>query len=336
MHAVLGLVEDLGVRGEEDLVRDLADIIAELLLGSGHRGVEVVEGGQAVQEDAVGILGGLEHLARDLVGGEQLDALGDLVLFTHGGPDVGVERVGALDEFSVLTVLDDGAGLLADLAAVFDDVSGGRELLRTPADIVDAELSADVHEAVGDIVARVAAEDELALAQRLFGVLHQRQDIGKRLRRVVDVGQAVPHGNARVGGKPLDDLLVVAAVLDAVVEAAEDLGGVDHRFLLAHLGGLGIEEGDVRALVVSGDFERAAGAGRGLFKQQHDVLAGEQVAADAGALFGLEVSGEIEHIADLVGSEVFQRQERTAFQIYGHGIVLLLSFYSQNLSKASK
>ena len=312
---------ELGER--EDLVRDLADIVAELLLRSGHRGVEVVEGRQAVQENAVGILGSLEHLARDLVGGEQLDALGDLVLFAHGGPDVGVERVRALDEFSVLAVLDDGAGLLADLAAVFDDVSGGRELLRTPADIVDAELGADVHQAVGDIVARVAAEDELALAQRLFGVLHQRQDIGKRLRRVVDVGQAVPHGNARVGGETLDDLLVVAAVLDAVVEAAEDLGGVDHRFLLAHLGGLGIEESDVRALVVSGDFERAAGAGRGLFEQQHDVLAGEQVAADAGALFGLEVSGEIEHVADLVGGEVLQRQERTAFQINGHGIVLL-------------
>ena len=201
---------------------------------------------------------------------------------------------------------------------------------------MDAELSADVHEAVGDVVARVAAEDELALAERLLGVLHQRQDIGKRLGGVVNVGQAVPNGNARVGGETLDDLLVVAAVLDAVVEAAQDLGGVNHRFLLAHLGRLGIEEGDACAFIISGDLERAAGAGRGLFKQQHDVLAGEQVAADAGALFGLEVSGEIEHIADLVGGEVFQRQERTAFQINGHGIVLLLSFYSQNLSKASK
>ena len=41
-------------------------------------------------------------------------------------------------------------------------------------------------------------------------------------------------------GETLDDLLFVASVLDAVVEAAQDLGGVDHRFLLAHLGGLGI------------------------------------------------------------------------------------------------
>ena len=203
VHAVFGLVENLGVGGEKDLVRDLADIIAELLLRSGHRGVEVVEGGQAVQENAVGILRSLEHLARDLVGGEQLDALGDLVLFAHGSPNIGVEGVRALEKRSVLTVLHDGTGLLADLAAVFDDVSGGRELLRAPADIVDAELSADVHQAVGDVVARVAAEDELALAQRLFGVLHQREDVGKRLRRVVDVGQAVPHtGTPALAARP--------------------------------------------------------------------------------------------------------------------------------------
>ena len=43
-----------GFREREDLVRNLADIVAELLLGSGHGGVGVVEGGQAVQEDAVG------------------------------------------------------------------------------------------------------------------------------------------------------------------------------------------------------------------------------------------------------------------------------------------
>ena len=183
-----------------------------------------------------------------------------------------------------------------------------------------AELGADVHQAVGHVVAGIAAEDELALAQRLFSVLHQREDVGQRLGGVVNVCQAVPNGNTRVGGKPLDDLLVVAAVLDAVVEAAEDLGGVDHRFLLAHLGGLGIEESDVRALVVSGDFERAAGAGRGLFKQQHDVLAGEQVAADTGALLRLQVGGEVEHIADLIGREILQREKRTAFQINGHGI----------------
>jgi len=276
-----------------------------------------------VQEDAVGILGGLQHVAGDLEGREQLDALGDLVLFAHGSPNIGVERVSALEQLLVLAVLDDGASLLADLAAVLDDVSRGSKLLRAPADIVDAELGADVHEAVSNVVARVAAENELALAQRLLGVLHQGENVGQRLGGVVNVGQAVPDGNAGVGGETLNDLLVVAAVLNAVIEAAEDLGGVDHRFLLAHLGRLGIEEGDVRALVVSGDLKRAAGAGRGLFKQQHDVLAGEQVAADTGALFRLQVGGEIQHVADLIGGKIFQREERAAFQIDGHWEILL-------------
>ena len=112
-------------------------------------------------------------------------------------------------------------------------------------------------------------------------------------------------------------------VLDAIIEADEDLHGIDHRFLLAHLGGLGVEEGDVRALVIGGNFERAAGAGRGLFKQQHDVLAGEQIAADASALLRLQVSGEVEHITDIIGGEILQREKRTAFEIDGHGIAHL-------------
>ena len=140
---------------------------------------------------------------------------------------------------------------------------------------------------------------------------------------MIHVGQAVPHGHAGVGGKPLDDRLIVAAVLDAVEEAAEDLRGIGHRFLLAHLGGLGVEERDVRALVVGGDLKRAAGAGGGLFKQQHDVLAGEQIAADTGALFRLEIGGEVEHIADLIRGEILQSEKGTAFEIDGHGIVLL-------------
>ena len=73
------------------------------------------------------------------------------------------------------------------------------------------------------------------------------------------------------------------------------------------------------ALVVGGDLKRAAGAGGGLFKQQHDVLAGEQVAADAGALLRLQVGGEVQHIADLIRGEILQREKRAAFQINGHG-----------------
>ena len=276
-----------------------------------------------MQEDAVAVLGGLHHVAGDLVGGELLHALGDLVLLAHGSPDIGVESVGALEQSLVLAVLDDGAGLLGDLAAILDDISGGSELLRAPADIVHAELGADVHQAVGHVVAGIAAENELALVEGLLGVLHQGEDVGERLGGMIDVGQTVPHGNTGVGGETLDDLLVVAAVLDAVEEAAEDLRGVDHGLLLAHLGGLGIEERDVRAFVIGGDLKRAAGAGGGLLEEQHDVLTGEQVAADAGALLRLQIGGEVEHIADLIGGEILQREKRTAFEINRHGIVLL-------------
>ena len=63
------------------------------------------------------------------------------------------------------------------------------------------------------------------------------------------VGQAVPHRHAGVGGQLLDDLLGEAAVLDAVVHAAEHAGGVLDGLLLAHLGAAGIEVGDAHAQV---------------------------------------------------------------------------------------
>ncbi len=87
--------------------------------------------------------------------------------------------------------------------------------------------------------------------------------------------------------------------------------------------GLGIEERDVRAFVIGSGLEGAAGAGGGLLEEQNDVLAGEQVAADAGALLRLQIGGGVEHIADLIGGEILQREKRTAFEINRHGIVLL-------------
>ena len=54
VHAVLGLVEDLGLLGLEDVVSNLHLGDAELLgLLSTDGGVGVMEAGQAVQEDSV-------------------------------------------------------------------------------------------------------------------------------------------------------------------------------------------------------------------------------------------------------------------------------------------
>jgi len=105
---------------------------------------------------------------------------------------------------------------------------------------------------------------------------------------MIDVGQTVPHGNAGVGGEIevaaydegahvtfLDSKSSQMGKKETMVDTAKVLG----RFFD------GIEY--VRAFVIGGDLKRAAGAGGGLLEEQNDVLAGEQVAADAGALLRL-------------------------------------------------
>ena len=149
-----------GVRERNTSSVTSRDIVAELHLALGHGGVEVVEGGQAVQEDAVAVLGGLHHVAGDLVGGELLHALGDLVLLAHGSPRYRCRERPAPEQSLVLAVLDDGAGLLAT-SRQYSRLQRRGRLAWAPADIVHTELGADVHQAVGHVVAGIAAENEL-------------------------------------------------------------------------------------------------------------------------------------------------------------------------------
>ena len=68
-----------------------------------------------------------------------------------------------------------------------------------------------------------------------MNMLFYCHEICKYLRRMIHVREAVPYGNARMLRKKLDDFLLEAAVLYAVVEAAENLSCILKRFLLAHL-----------------------------------------------------------------------------------------------------
>ena len=111
--------------------------------------------------------------------------------------------------------------------------------------------------------------------ERLRDVLAQRQEVGEDLRRVPLVGEAVVDGHARPGRELVGDGLAEAAVLDRVVHAAEHARGVLDRLLVAHVRAARAEVGDVCALVVGGDLEGAAGAGRVLLEDQRDLLAGE-------------------------------------------------------------
>lgn len=99
-------------------------------------------------------------------------------------------------------------------------------------------------------------------------VLLDGEHVGNHLGGMELGGQAVPDGHAGVLGEALDLLLLEATVLDAVVHAAQDTGGVLDGLLLAHLGGAGLEVGDAHAEVHATDLEGAAGARGGLLEEQ--------------------------------------------------------------------
>ena len=176
MHAVLGLIEDLGLRTLEDLVLDfhLGDAELRRDLGTGG-GVRIVEAGQAVQEDG-GRIGQGHELLGDAVGLELLDALGpDLVGLAHGDPHVGVDDVGTRAGGLRIGGEGDGAAVgLGDGLASLDDVVGRHALLRTAGHEVHAELSAHDHEGGEDIshqiktpITSMQINEELLLNQPL-------------------------------------------------------------------------------------------------------------------------------------------------------------------------
>ena len=180
-----------------------------------------------------------------------------------------------------------------------------------------AELRADDHEGVGNVVAGVAEEGELAAAHiaELFAGGH---DVGEHLRGMELVGQAVPHGNAGVLRKIFHDGLLEAAVLDAVKHAAENLRGVGEGFLLAHLGRAGIEERDAHAEITRADFKGAAGAGGGLLKEQNDLLVGEPLVLHTVVLQALELNGKVDEVVDLFRGEVKKSEEASAANVETH------------------
>ena len=150
-------------------------------------------------------------------------------------------------------------------------------------------------------------------------MLEHGEHVTERLGGMELIRKTVPDGDAGEFGQVLDELLGEAAVLDAVVHAAEHLRGVLDGFLLAHLA-VG-EEGGVAALVPAGGLEGAAGAGGCLVEYEHDILAEQRVALDARTLLGLKVVRKVEQIADFLGGIIFQGEKTSSFEIHRHGIL---------------
>ena len=129
------------------------------------------------------------------------------------------------------------------------------------------------------------------------------------------VGEAVEDGDAGPLRELVGDVLAEAAVLDRVVHAAEHAGGVLDRLLVAHVRAARADEGDVGALVVGRDLERATRAGRVLLEDQRDLLADELLLLAALLLRRLQLGGEVDEVADLVGGVVGQLEEVPAVQV---------------------
>ena len=66
-------------------------------------------------------------------------------------------------------------------------------------------------------------------------VLFNRHEVGKYLCGVIHIGEAIPYGYACVLCQKLYNFLLEAAILNAVIEAAEHLCGVLERLLFTHL-----------------------------------------------------------------------------------------------------
>ena len=189
-------------------------------------------------------------------------------------------------------------------------------------------IAAEHQQRVAHVVAGVAQEGVGDLGARLVGMLHHGQHVGQHLRRMPVVGQAVVDRNAGVSGKLLDHLLAGAAELDGVEHAPEHSGRVLHRLLVADLRAAWIEIGDMRALVMGGDLERAAGARRRFLENQADVLVLQRLLLGAGVFGALEVARQIEQVEHLALSEVRNLEVAATLEIESHdGSSLRLVFF---------
>ena len=143
------------------------------------------------------------------------------------------------------------------------------------------------------------------------------------------IGQAIPHGHARLCGKLLNVCLGKAAELNAVVHAAEHARGVLDGLLLAHLRARGIQVGYAHAQIHGAYLKGATGARGGLLEEQDDVFALQVAVRGARALEVLKVAGECQQVLDLLGREVEQLQKAAARDIDAHS----RSFRQGNWSK---
>jgi hypothetical protein len=124
---------------------------------------------------------------------------------------------------------------------------------------------------VGDVIVAIAEEDERATG-RTAEALTDGQEVGKRLARVMRVGQGVDHGHVR----PLRDLfdlrLRERAQHDRGRVAREHAGSVGDRLAATELELVRAQEESLGAEPVGGACERDARARRRLLEETRNGL----------------------------------------------------------------
>ena len=237
-----------------------------------------------------GVLGVPHGGGVHLIGGEQLYALRPyLVGLAHGYPYIGVDDVGAGS--ALLYVLGEGDGAAVfrrDGTAGIHQLLGGEQRLWRAGGEVEAHLGAGHHEGIAHVVAGVPHVGEVYALEAAQLFLDGEQ-VRKHLGGVELIRKAVPYGDAGVLCKLLHQLLAVAPVLYAVVHPAQHPRRVGYALLFAHLGGAGVKIGHTHAQIPACNLEGAAGAGGGLFKEQHYVFAVKVLMRHPGSLHALEV-----------------------------------------------
>ena len=257
MDAVFGFAENQRVLAFKDFLAHFADV-RELL---GQLGFGIMKGGQAMQEGAFLIPGLVKHCPVDLIAFQQFDPFGDLFLFTHGSPDIGINNIGILDAAAdIIGNGDFGLPLLGEALAFLYQFLGREKGLRCHDAKIHAHFGRPDHQGIGHVVAAVAHIGEDDSLQPPLGFEHGHE-IGQDLGGVVEIGQPVPDRDPGVLRQPLHGFMLEAAELDAIEHPAQNARRVLDRFLFPQLDVVLAQVFRVGAFINAGHHEGAAGTG---------------------------------------------------------------------------
>src|SRR5690349_19727334 len=104
-------------------------------------------------------------------------------------------------------------------------------------------------------------------------MLLHREKVCQNLRWMGFIGKPVPYRHTSILSKFFNLCLTESAILDTIVHATKDAGGVLHCLLVTNMRAAWADVGDVSSLVERGYFESAARARRVLLEDESYLLA---------------------------------------------------------------